>query len=82
MQSSSFISFYSPFLDLRLLLFFYSLIQRFLTCGPRTPGGSRLFRKLNHFSQQIKKYVYVKKQNLKLTIFKRSVKVKESEIGG
>jgi hypothetical protein len=29
--------------------------QRFLTCGPRTPGGPRLFRKLNNFSQQINK---------------------------
>jgi uncharacterized C2H2 Zn-finger protein len=59
------------------------LSQRFLTCGPRTPGGPRLFRKLNNFSQQINKvYIYVKKQNLKLKILKRSVKVKEFEIGG
>jgi hypothetical protein len=39
-----------------------NLKQRFLTCGPRTPGGPRrlpgcprLFRKLNNFSQQINK---------------------------
>jgi hypothetical protein len=35
--------------------------QWFLTCGPRTPGGPRLFRKLNNFSQQINK-VYVRKK--------------------
>jgi uncharacterized C2H2 Zn-finger protein len=62
------------------------LEQRILTCGPRTPGGPRLFRALNNFSQQINKayiYIYVKKkQNLKLEILKRSVKVKEFEIGG
>jgi hypothetical protein len=62
------------------------LSQRFLACGPRTLGGPRLFRKLNNFSQQIKKwYFYIhtqKKQNLKLKILKRSVKVKEFEIGG
>jgi hypothetical protein len=33
----------------------YSLVQRLLTCGPRTPGGPRLFRKLNNFPQQINK---------------------------
>jgi hypothetical protein len=55
-------------------------VQRLLTCGPRTPGGPRLFRKLNIFSQQINKDA--KKQNLKLQILKRSVKVKEFEIGG
>jgi hypothetical protein len=37
------------------------LEQRFLTCGPRTPGGPRLFRKVNSFTQQIKK-VYIRKE--------------------
>jgi hypothetical protein len=32
-----------------------------LTCGQRTPGGPRLFRKLNNFSQQINK-VYIRKK--------------------
>jgi hypothetical protein len=35
--------------------------MRFLTCGPRTPGGPRLFRKLNNLSQQINK-VHVRKK--------------------
>jgi hypothetical protein len=29
------------------------LVQRFLACGQRTPGGPRLFTKLNNFSQPI-----------------------------
>jgi hypothetical protein len=37
------------------------LVQRFFTCGPRTRGGPRLFRKLNTFSQQINK-VYIRKK--------------------
>jgi hypothetical protein len=60
----------------------YTFCQRFLSCGPRTPGGPRLFRKLNNFSQQINKVYIRKKQNLKFKILKRSVKVKEFEIGG
>jgi hypothetical protein len=48
------------------------LDQRLLACGPRTPGDPRLIRKLNNFSQQINKVFYVKKQNLKLKILKRS----------
>jgi hypothetical protein len=39
----------------------YTIGQWFLTCGPRTPGGPRLFRKLNNFSQQINR-VYVRKK--------------------
>jgi hypothetical protein len=65
-------------------MFRVSLTQRFLTFGPRTPGGPRrlirgprLFRKLNNFSQQIYKVFFVKKQNLKLKVLKRSVKVME-----
>jgi hypothetical protein len=53
-----------------------------LTCGLQTPRGPRLLRKLNNFSQQIYKVYICKKQNLKLKILKRSVKVKEFEIGG
>jgi hypothetical protein len=34
------------------------------------------------FPSRLIKYIYVKKQNLKLIILKRSVKVKEFEIGG
>jgi hypothetical protein len=45
--------------------------------------GPQLFRKLNNFSQQINKvYICAKKQNLKMKILKRFVKVKEFEIGG
>jgi hypothetical protein len=50
-----------------------SLIQRFLNCGPRTPGvrdaysgGPRLFRKLNNFSQQINKVYLFKKAKSKI----------------
>jgi hypothetical protein len=39
-----------------------TVVKRFLTCGPRTPGGPRLFRKLNNFSQQISK-VYIRKKS-------------------
>jgi hypothetical protein len=61
---------------------FNALYQRFLTCGPRTPGGPRLLWKLNNLSQQIDKACFEKNQNLKLKILKRPVKVKEFEIGG
>jgi hypothetical protein len=59
-----------------------SVKLRFLTYGPRTPGGPRLLKKLNNFSQQINKVENVKKQKMKLKFLKRSVKVKEFEIGG
>jgi hypothetical protein len=39
----------------------FRLYQRFLTCGPRTSGGPRLFGKLNIFSQQINK-VFLRKK--------------------
>jgi hypothetical protein len=47
----------------------YSVEQRFLTRGPRTPGGPRLFRKLNNFSQQINK-LYIRKKKIKIWNFK------------
>jgi hypothetical protein len=54
-----------------------ALEQRFLTCGPRTPGGPRLFRKLNNFSQQFNKAYIREKSKSEIENFKRSVKVKE-----
>jgi hypothetical protein len=47
-----------------------SLTQRFLACGPRTPGGPRLFRKLNNFSRRLMKYFYVKKAKSEIENFK------------
>jgi hypothetical protein len=47
-----------------------SLRQRFVTCGPRTPGGPKLFRKLNNFSQQINKVYVRKKSNSEVENFK------------
>jgi hypothetical protein len=41
-----------------------------------------MFRKLNNFSQQISKVYIRKKAKSELKILKRSVKVKEFEIGG
>jgi hypothetical protein len=57
-----------------------ALDQRLFTCGPRTSGGPRLFKKLNSFSSRLIKYMYTRKQNLKFKILKRFVKVKEFEI--
>jgi hypothetical protein len=41
---------------------YYIVDQRLLTCGSLTPGGPRLFRKLNNFSQQINE-VYTSKKS-------------------
>jgi hypothetical protein len=77
-------------MKLKFSHWFHLLDQRFITCGPRTPWGTRrllmgpwLFKKLNNFSQHInKEYIRKKNQNLKLKILKRSVKMKEFEIRG
>jgi hypothetical protein len=51
---------------------YYSITpnQRLLTCGTRTPGDLRLFRKLNNFSQQIYKVFYIKKAKSEIENFK------------
>jgi hypothetical protein len=52
----------------------YTLYQRLLTCGPRTPGFLRLFRKLNYFSQQINKVYIRKKAKSEIENFKKHCK--------
>jgi hypothetical protein len=50
-----------PEYETGVLTTFHLLDQRFLTCGPRTPGGPRLFKKFNNSSQQINK-VHIRKK--------------------
>jgi hypothetical protein len=53
----------------------HGLAQRFLTCGPRTPEGPRLFRKLNNFSQQINEVYILKKAKSEIENLKTLCKI-------